>query len=143
MEAMRLYIRTLEEEVPNWWTPEVASAFESEAIAAAEEETEAPAAANGLPSTTTTTAAAAPTTVPAPPAALHNSHSSVNAVSTVKSRSVAEVVVEGSWVSPYIASHRRPPPPLRTIHGLSGRSAIHHRWQLRWKVFGRHVDTES
>ncbi|KAG7671615.1 putative Acyl-CoA-binding domain-containing protein 5 [Nannochloris sp. 'desiccata'] len=124
MEAMRLYVRTLEEELPEWWGPEVATAME----AAASE-------SNGDYSSNTTTATTnggggsdsqnsnIPSSTTAPAAtttALHTSKSSVNPVSSIKSRSVAEVVVEGSWVSPYIASDRRPPPRYEQSMALIG-----------------------
>ena len=107
-EAMRLYVRTLEEEKPDWWTPEVATAFEAQ---------EQEKSTNGTESTDSTKSAA---TTPIPNSApLHPSPSAVNSV-PVKSRSVAEVVVEGSWVSPYIASDRRPPPRYEQAMALVG-----------------------
>jgi len=131
MEAMRLYVRTLEEELPEWWGPEVATAMEAAASEINGDDssntTTATASTNGGPgsdsqnsniasstNTTTTTAAAAANS------ALHTSKSSVNPVSSVKSRSVAEVVVEGSWVSPYIASDHRPPPRFEQSMALIG-----------------------
>lgn len=92
IEAMRLYVRTLEEEVSSgWWTPQIAEAFEKNMGA---EKTEKH--ANELEKK-------------APPA-----------LPPAKSRSVAEVVVEGSWVSPYIASERRPPPRYEQAMALVG-----------------------
>jgi hypothetical protein len=125
MEAMRLYVRTLEEELPEWWGPEVATAMEA-------------AESNGDESnhtTTTITTATTSTTVnggssdsqnnnhvttSTPAAAAATAPSSKSAVNPVKSRSVAEVVVEGSWVSPYIASDRRPPPRYEQSMTLIG-----------------------
>ncbi len=134
MEAMRLYVRTLEEELPEWWGPEVATAMEaanseSNGDDSSNDTTTATATTNGggshtesqnnnnvsTTSTSTATAGTAPAT-----AALHTSKSSVNPVSSVKNRSVAEVVVEGSWVSPYIASDRRPPPRYEQSMALIG-----------------------
>jgi len=122
-EAMRLYVRTLEEELPEWWGPGVATAMEAAAsemngdessnTAAASVNTDGAAGSdsqnNNSASTTTNTTAA-----------LHTSKASVNPASSVKSRSVAEVVVEGSWVSPYIASDRRPPPRFEQSMALIG-----------------------
>lgn len=111
-EAMRLYVRTLEEELPDWWTPAAAAAWEAQQRAAAEAPAEA--AAEGAP-------AAAPSPAPAAPAAgLQTARASLNPVPPVKNRSVAEVVVEGSWVSPYIASDRRPPPRYEHATALVG-----------------------
>jgi len=103
MEAMRLYVRTLEEEVSGWWTPEVATAWA--------ENHRSPQANGGHKSDmpnghTEKRADSAATNSPAP----------------IKSRSVAEVVVEGSWVSPYIASDRRPPPRYEQAVALVGNS---------------------
>lgn len=111
-EAMRLYVRTLEEEKPDWWTPEVAEAFEAQEHEASANGTETAAA-----ETTKPTGGSTSTPVALPP--LHPSPSTVNSV-PVKSRSVAEVVVEGSWVSPYIASDRRPPPRYEQAMALVG-----------------------
>ncbi|PRW20510.1 acyl- -binding domain-containing 4 [Chlorella sorokiniana] len=133
VEAMRLYVRTLEEEVPSWWAQHTGAS----AIGNGGEAGEAP-TANGVasagPSAAAQQAGAPP---PAPPAA--------------KSRSVAEVVVEGSWVSPYISSDKRPPPryehatalvgsELFIIGGNYGGRYLNDTWALNlenltWKAF--------
>ncbi|KAL4422567.1 hypothetical protein ABPG75_008764 [Micractinium tetrahymenae] len=146
VEAMRLYVRTLEEEVPDWWVQHTATANGNdvaEASAAAPPaangtaEKQAAAAAAGHPDASAPAAAAAP---PLPPPAL-----------LPKTRSVAEVVVEGSWVSPYISSDKRPPPryehataligsELFVIGGNYGGRYLSDTWALNlenltWKAF--------
>lgn len=105
VEAMRLYVRTLEEELPDWWALHTAAANGS-----AEAADSTPPAANGVAGSqpaaagsSGTPAAAAAATPPLP-----------------KTRSVAEVVVEGSWVSPYISSDKRPPPRYEHATALIG-----------------------
>lgn len=100
---MRLYVRTLEEELPGWWAHHTGGAAEAAAVNGGEGG--AAPTANG----TAGTAAAAPQAGAAPPAP-----------SGPKSRSVAEVVVEGSWVSPYISSDKRPPPRYEHATALVG-----------------------
>lgn len=99
VEAMRLYVRTLEEEVADWWAQHSSAA----AAAAADQ----PAAANGVSEGSTAEQAAGGEGSAAPPPA-------------IKSRSVAEVVVEGSWVSPYISSDKRPPPRYEHAAAIIG-----------------------
>ncbi|KAI7839120.1 hypothetical protein COHA_007124 [Chlorella ohadii] len=134
VEAMRLYVRTLEEELPGWWAHHTGAA--AEAAAANGGEGGAAPTANG----TAGTAAAAPQAGAPPPAP-----------SGPKSRSVAEVVVEGSWVSPYISSDKRPPPryehatalvgsELYIIGGNYGGRYLNDTWALNlenltWKAF--------
>lgn len=101
VEAMRLYVRTLEEELPDWWAHHTGAA----AVGNGTEGGEAP-AANGVPSAQPADGAQAGAPPQAPPAP--------------KSRSVAEVVVEGSWVSPYISSDKRPPPRYEHATALVG-----------------------
>jgi len=103
MEAMRLFVRTLEEEQPGWWTPDVAAMWEAQ-----RSEKEAQAQANGASQESAATADDVAAAGPAPSKA------------AVKSRSVAEVVVEGSWVSPFIASDHRPPPRYEQALALVG-----------------------
>lgn len=86
MEAMRLFVRTLEEDTPNWWNPELLE--ELEKISKNEAHNQK---ANGT-----------------------------SASQQVKTRSVAEVVVEGSWVSPYISDDQRPPPRYEHSTALVG-----------------------
>ena len=107
LEAMRLYVRTLEEDEADWWSADVADGMQQQAL---EEQSNAA----DVPSTPT------PSPPSAPPQHLRKSNSSVNAVPAIKSRSVAEVVIEGSWVSPYIASDRRPPPRYEQAMALVG-----------------------
>lgn len=98
VEAMRLYVRTLEEEVPDWWAQ-----HSSGAAGGADQPA---AAANGVGEGGSPTAAGGEGGAVPPPA--------------IKSRSVAEVVVEGSWVSPYISSDKRPPPRYEHATALIG-----------------------
>ncbi|KAL4424739.1 hypothetical protein ABPG77_000082 [Micractinium sp. CCAP 211/92] len=135
VEAMRLYVRTLEEEVPNWWAHHTGAANGSTEAAAPQ-----PAAANGTAEQQPAAAGSAgPPPAAAPPAPLP------------KTRSVAEVVVEGSWVSPYISSDKRPPPryehataligsELFVIGGNYGGRYLSDTWALNlenltWKAF--------
>ena len=99
VEAMRLYVRTLEEEVPAWWAQHTAGGAGAGAG-------DTP-AANGVPPPSARAPAAAPPPPPPP-------------VPAPKTRSVAEVVVEGSWVSPYISSDKRPPPRYEHATALIG-----------------------
>ena len=94
-------MRTLEEELPDWWAHHTGAA----AVGNGTEGGEAP-AANGVPSAQPADGAQAGAPPQAPPAP--------------KSRSVAEVVVEGSWVSPYISSDKRPPPRYEHATALVG-----------------------
>lgn len=98
---MRLYVRTLEEEVPDWWAQHQASGVGAPTANGTAEG--APAAAAGE----------APPAAPPAPAAAGGGRPAP------KSRSVTEVVVEGSWVSPYI-SDRRPPPRYEHATALIG-----------------------
>jgi hypothetical protein len=102
VEAMRLYVRTLEEEVADWWAQHQADPA-------------APHAANGTaaaapPSAAADADAAPAAALPPPPAAR----------ALPRSRSVTEVVVEGSWVSPYISSDKRPPPRYEHAAAMVG-----------------------
>lgn len=102
---MRLYVRTLEEEVPNWWAQHTAAADDNSEAA----EPPHPAANGTAPKQPAGTGGTgAPAAAAAPPAPLP------------KTRSVAEVVVEGSWVSPYISSDKRPPPRYEHATALIG-----------------------
>lgn len=110
VEAMRLYVRTLEEEVPDWWAQHNNAAANGDPPAAngvggEPAEAAAPAGANQQAGGEGAAAAAAPPPPPAP---------------VPKTRSVAEVVVEGSWVSPYISSDKRPPPRYEHATALIG-----------------------
>lgn len=71
VEAMRLFVRTLEEEVEDWWSPELMEGKEALLNNGKEEKEK-------------------------------------ETKQAVKRRSVAEVLVEGSWVSPYIDDSQRP-----------------------------------
>ncbi len=73
VEAMRLFVRTLEEEVEDWWSPDL---IQDKAARAQDGEEE----------------------------------NKSDAKPPVKRRSVAEVLVEGSWVSPFIDDSQRPAP---------------------------------
>lgn len=97
---MRLFVRTLEEETPDWWGPDVATAWDEESRNFQEQQQAGP-PENGDNQTSS----------PRGPS---------NHTAPMKSRSVAEVVVEGSWVSPYIASDRRPPPRYEQAMALVG-----------------------
>jgi hypothetical protein len=99
---MRLYVRTLEEEVADWWSQHTAS---SNGGGAADLTTDA-----GAPAPTANGTSGAPAAAAAPAAAQAAGVLPAAAAPRPKSRSVAEVVVEGSWVSPYISSDKRPPP---------------------------------
>ncbi|PSC67948.1 acyl-binding domain-containing 4-like isoform X1 isoform A [Micractinium conductrix] len=142
VEAMRLYVRTLEEEVPAWWAQHTAGG-----AGAGADDTPA---ANGVPPPPAAAAAdgdaapsaSAPAAAPPPPPP---------PVPAPKTRSVAEVVVEGSWVSPYISSDKRPPPryehataligsELYVVGGNYGGRYLNDTWALNlenltWKAF--------
>lgn len=94
MEAMRLFVRTLEEEVSEWWSPELMEEeiFKSADMSDGKQEEEQ----EGLRKDTS------------------------GSESVVKRRSVAEVLVEGSWVSPYIDETRRPAPRYEHSAALVG-----------------------
>lgn len=142
MEAMRLYVRTLEEENPNWWTPDVAAAWESAATSSA----------NAYKETNGTSDH--PSTSSHQHHNQNHNHPSAPSPNGVKSRSVADVVVEGSWVSPYISSDRRPPPryeqalcvvgnALYVIGGNCGGRYLNDTWALNmenltWKCIAQH-----
>lgn len=111
VEAMRLYVRTLEEEVPDWWPQHQAAGDIENGAAVADSNTD-DSAANG-------TAKAAPA-AEAAPAAAAAMQPPPGARLVPKSRSVTEVVVEGSWVSPYISSDKRPPPRYEHATALIG-----------------------
>ncbi|KAI3430306.1 hypothetical protein D9Q98_004902 [Chlorella vulgaris] len=111
VEAMRLYVRTLEEEVPDWWPQHQAAGDIANGAAVADSNTD-DSAANG-------TAKAAPAGEAAPAAAAAP-QPPPGARLVPKSRSVTEVVVEGSWVSPYISSDKRPPPRYEHATALIG-----------------------
>lgn len=124
VEAMRLYVRTLEEELPEWWAQHTGTAADTNGT----EGGEAP-AANGVAAAAGAAQQAGGAQPPAAPAP--------------KSRSVAEVVVEGSWVSPYISSDKRPPPRYEHATALVGSELFiiggnyggwrgHFEGQLRW-----------
>lgn len=113
IEAMRLYVRTLEEEIANWWELSTSAAPLSQDSADEEK--------------------AVPQQLPA--------HTSGSVHMPAKSRSVAEVVVEGSWVSPYITSDKKPPPryehavallnnQIYVIGGNCGGRYINDTWAL-------------
>eukprot|EP00887_Chlorella_sp_A99_P000351 scaffold13.g351.t1 len=110
MEAMRLYVRTLEEEVSDWWTVIQAGAGAEQVHinGTGEAAAEAEAADAAAPE-----AEAAAPPAPAPPSA-----------PSPKARSVAEVVVEGSWVCPYIASAKKPPPRYEHAVALVGNRMV-------------------
>lgn len=88
VEAMRLFVRTLEEEVENWWSPDLLE--ENDGGSSPEEAGE-----NGN-----------------------------NGKHGIKRRSVAEVLVEGSWVSPYIDDSKRPTPRYEHSAVLVGNSVF-------------------
>jgi hypothetical protein len=118
-EAMRLFVRTLEEEAPGWWTLEVAAGWAVRGdggAAGAEADAAAPTASAAADSPSA--APPAPLTAALPPAP---APAPANGQRSVKGqRSVAEVVVEGSWVSPFIASEARPPPRYEHAAALAG-----------------------
>lgn len=89
-EAMRLFVRTLEEEVPNWWSPDLESELERQGQLDKDGSEQDDGDEKG------------------------------EKTGTLKTRSVAEVVVEGSWVSPYIADDSRPPPRYEHSTALLG-----------------------
>jgi hypothetical protein len=111
VEAMRLYVRTLEEEVADWWSQHTAS---SNGGGAAELSADAAA-----PAPTANGDSGAQAEAPAAPQAAGAAAAAVAALRP-KSRSVAEVVVEGSWVSPYISSDKRPPPRYEHATAIIG-----------------------
>ena len=93
MEAMRLFVRTLEEEVPEWWSPDLM---------------------NSVIDASTT---------PSRNESNESTEKETNGESgklVVKRRSVAEVLVEGSWVSPYIDDSQRPTPRYEHSVALVG-----------------------
>ncbi|KAK2079446.1 hypothetical protein QBZ16_003138 [Prototheca wickerhamii] len=92
MEAMRLYVRTLDEEAPGWHAD------------LSEDDLRADGVAEG--------------------AGLNGEAESSSSGPVAKTRSVAEVVVEGSWVSPFIASSRRPPPRYEHAVALLGSKMV-------------------
>ena len=119
---MRLYVRTLEEELPDWWAHHTSGA----AAGAGGAGGEAPAANGvGVPPP----AGGAPPAAPPPPAP-----------PAPTPRSVAEVVVEGSWVSPYISSDKRPPPRYEHATALVGSELfiIGGNYGGCWREAGRH-----
>ncbi|RMZ56230.1 hypothetical protein APUTEX25_002420 [Auxenochlorella protothecoides] len=113
MEAMRLYVRTLDEEVPGW-----VEGIEREARprpnGTAEHGAQGPADKGAEVDEKEAVGAGASTAASLPPAP------AAPAPPAHKPRSVAEVVVEGSWVSPFIAAPRKPAPRYEHAVALLG-----------------------
>ena len=109
-EAMRLYVRTLEEEAgEGWWSAELLTTSGAERAAATD----------GTGAATETKAADAATAN----GTGQRENSTVDNKKNVKRRSVAEVLVEGSWVSPYIDDAQRPTPRYEHSMALLGSKA--------------------
>ena len=115
-EAMRLYVRTLEEEAgEGWWSAELLTTSGAERAAA----TDGTGAATETNAATETKAADAATAN----GTGQRENSTVDNKKNVKRRSVAEVLVEGSWVSPYIDDAQRPTPRYEHSMALLGSKA--------------------
>ena len=133
-EAMRLYVRTLEEENPGWLSDEVMAEFEAEAgssIPKTDQEGELNNHDQGYDLKEGTSEFEERSSAhqsqdldqkSTPPFKSQTAAEggSQFAEPRFRSRSVAEVVVEGSWVSPYIASKRQPPPRYEQAVALCG-----------------------
>lgn len=87
VEAMRLFVRTLEEEVEDWWSPDLMEGQNGADVPA--EDTK-------------------------------EGQKVDSKTKSIKRRSVAEVLVEGSWVSPYIDDAHRPAPRYEHSVALVG-----------------------
>ena len=121
---MRLYVRTLEEEVADWWPQHVATASNGDAVLAPANGGGADGEVLPSPATEALAAAAANTEAASPEASSPPQRLGTAAPPLLKTRSVAEVVVEGSWVSPYISSDRRPPPRYEHATSLVGSELV-------------------
>lgn len=130
-EAMRLYVRTLEEENAVWLTDELIARFEaqrgplgtedkSQDENGREEEIETTPNEENTIASENGKIQDSPKINDAPKGPFASDGGSKVAETNFRSRSVAEVVVEGSWVSPYIASERRPPPRYEQSLALAG-----------------------